>query len=160
MKYILLLVILYACQNSYNDNTIVDSELQQYIIMFEKDSGLKVESSVTFAAPHFFEGSQAAITLLSASTAYRSPIYVNTQIWPTLSKEQKILLLYHELVHSVIGLGHQDGYSDDCPLNLMNYAIASPDCATALLQRYRAELTTLVQLRQTKHDIYHTYLLK
>jgi len=134
----------------------VPEELRPYIAQFELETGLKFKSTISFQTDSsLFKPTEAAFALVRPSQPHSGAIMIRRSAWLKYTEEQRTLLVWHELAHSVIGLSHIDGkFVNGCASSLLNPIIPEPICAELELPRYKAELKELAKLRFTPKSFY------
>lgn len=132
-RFLILLTLASSC--GPNTPIIVDDALAPYVHKFEKDIDVRVSNvSVGFGPT---SGNVVGKCLLHGS--YRK-ITIKKDYWDSVSEVQKEQLMYHELGHCALGLGHEDGLlSNYCPASIM-YPFAFEYCYKNFPEYYKKEL--------------------
>jgi hypothetical protein len=124
----LIVLILTSCAPPNPPSpVVVDPVLQPYLTSFETDVGVSTDGiSVDFANtetnPNPLGETVGECILYSNNTKV---IQIDSGYWTTASAEQRKQLIYHELGHCAMGLGHTPGYiasggMNGCPISIMD----------------------------------------
>ena len=79
----------------------IDEEFSIYVFSFESYTGYDVDTKIEFGS---FIGSDKGTTAVSIKS--KNHIIVNKDQWKKLSYYQKYWVIYHELGHAKLNLGH------------------------------------------------------
>ena len=114
-----------------------DRELLPYVRQFEKESGTKVNYPVYFVRN--FDKPFVVGRCLYASYMFGRvglEVQIKKSTWLLMTEDERKVLIYHELGHCSLGLGHDERlYVDKCPISGMAPYIPNSFC----MARYGAE---------------------
>lgn len=124
----LSLLFLFSCAPPNPPNpVVVDPVLQPYLTSFSSDIGVSTDGiSVGFSDtennPNPLGETVGECTLYSNGAKV---IQIDSGYWVSASQEQRKQLVYHELGHCAMGLGHTPGYisggvMNNCPISIMD----------------------------------------
>jgi len=113
-------------------STPTDTTLKPYVTQFERIFNKTVNYPVYFKRFSEKENEETgAVILGQCHTVYGKPIRIELSKpgWFQLSPEQRKLLIFHEMGHCSLGLGHRNNkFPDHCPVYLMNPYMPSNRC--------------------------------
>ena len=95
MKYLIILLFGITTQAQ------IDEEFSIYVFSFESYTGYDVDTKIEFGS---FIGSDKGTTAVSIKG--KNHIIVNKDQWEKLSYYQKYWVIYHEIGHAKLNLGH------------------------------------------------------
>lgn len=120
--------VLSACGTS-----IVDDRLEPYVQMFIEESitqrvlvNINNLTVVFMSHERMIERSKNPNVIgLCSGRGHNNPVvYINEKYWDSASEEDRMVLMYHELGHCVLGREHNNAAKSGVRLSLMNeYAI-------------------------------------
>lgn len=95
----------------------VDPLLQEYIDSFERDYGVEIDFPVVF--------SKRDIGVVGTCTVWNKKykqVDIDPDFYDKYKDDHYVIhqLIYHELGHCELNLGHVEGYIDKCPVSIMN----------------------------------------
>lgn len=140
MKYLMLLVLLSGCATRDFVAVSKAPELTPYVTMFEETYGVR------FNGNYFFDDLDDGILGEGGYSPKRGKFFVvDFNEWHDLMESQKIILVFHELVHANWGhYKHTDGevlLNDRlCPSSIMNTYMESGVCFEQNQEYYLNEL--------------------
>lgn len=121
-------------------NTHVDSELVPYFDRFEKIIGVSTKGVngmfISLDAPK----------LGQCVNGYRKEVQIDPQVWMSADDDAKEQLVFHELGHCAMNMGHIPDYFTDgpmygCPVSIMSpYGFGDWYCYTQNKEYYYQEL--------------------
>ena len=125
---LLVLIILVSCgksdfvKNSTEDHDkdySIDSAFIEYVDSFKQDFNRDFKIKISFDDRE----SSIAGTCYTYTDGYRE-IKIDRDYWNSINSNAKEQLIYHELGHCILDLGHNDDYSVKagyyCPDSIMN----------------------------------------
>jgi hypothetical protein len=137
MKYtISLFVIIFSSCGSANG--FVDEKLQPYFNKFEQDIGIAPVGVVAF----FDDVKLPALATCTTSPFHLPEIRVDYIWWEGASEDSREQLIYHELGHCVLDLGHNPNLNEyGCPESIMYpYVFGKTSCYKHYKPYYYEEL--------------------
>jgi len=137
IKKLLPLIFLFlGCgPDMYNQETVIDSNLQKYVTKFEEEIGVKVSRvDVVFAD---LDNKTAGLCMHGV---IKSKIMIDIKYWNEIREAQREEILYHELGHCVLHLRHNtDTFANGCAKSIM-FPYAFEFCYIANRDYYVNEL--------------------
>lgn len=123
ISFILLLV---GCSN-FKVKNIIESDLQPYVTKFDNLLNTKTNSSIIFTT---LENPVVGRCYNYGTNSEYNIIHIDINYWNSSLEDSKEQLIFHELGHCVLGLGHDDTYIYDnvygyIPSSLMNSFVIS-----------------------------------
>jgi hypothetical protein len=112
----------------------IDKEFSPHVIEFQREFRQVVRMPINFG----IEEPQLAGVCLVMEDGFRQ-ILINKKTWGSLSHDQKEELIFHELGHCKLNLGHIEGQylKTGCPLSLMAPVLFSKHQALACYSRHK-----------------------
>lgn len=151
MKTLLLLILLAGCgqlpfkdviHNPHNKDPrkhrTTDPAFEEFVLEFEFEYEEEIgDIPINFAD---LEGNKAGVCY-TWSSGY-AEIEINKKMWPNLSYDRKLALIFHELGHCELGRGHRDDQhdSDNCPKSIMNWMLVRQNCMDKYINDYLLEM--------------------
>ncbi len=124
----------------------VDPALQPYFASFETDVGFSTDGiNAEFATNLENNPLGETVGECMIYTDGTRTIRIDSAYWAKIDNDSKTELMYHELGHCSMGLGHTPGYqANGCPVSIMNpYTFANPGCFGSDKSYYFQELDSL-----------------
>lgn len=135
MKLIKIAVLALALSSCGKKPVIVDAELLEYAMRFEQDMGVSTAGiNMVFGE---LEGSKVGLCSIKNGEV---KITVDKEYWATIAEPQRESLMYHELGHCAMGLGHDEAKNDNgCPRSIM-FPYLFVSCYNSFRDYYISEL--------------------
>ena len=123
MRYILLMALLTGCGSEVRDfqqNTLYkeprdprqldnESELWEFAERFAEELEVEVDTDMIIGFGPLPSPTVGLCTVWTSTKKRYKQITVDPEFWADAEDERKELLMYHELGHCVLDLGHSDG---------------------------------------------------
>lgn len=157
MKFILILLIIVGCgkldrksdekpirdDRVFSDrDTAFYSEVNQFLIHEDQYNGTRSDSGNI--PINFYEF--LAPKEIGRCTAYnitkQKEIFIDPHWWKKASKEDREILIFHELAHCALGREHSDGEFNGVALSIMNVKHINKDYYAKFRKEYIKELFT------------------
>jgi len=134
MKIINVLPLIFIASCAKTQVT-VDPEFKPYLEKFTTDVGGDTSDvSVVFEE---LSGDTVGLCITDGDDKH---IKIHPKHWAKVSHEEREELIYHELGHCVLGLGHKNDMLDYCPKSIMYPMTLSRDCYSNNRDYYYLEL--------------------
>lgn len=145
LAFVLSILMLSACGQPIAP-AVVDPKLAPYLASFETDIGASSAGiNAQFADTENVPGTLGEVVgeCVFSSDGSRT-IQVDTKYWASIDESQRIQLMYHELGHCALYMGHITTYqSDHCPTSIMfPYTFGDQPCFTENEAYYFQELSS------------------
>lgn len=135
MKLIKIVLFALALSSCGKKPIIVDPELLEYAVRFERDMGVSTDDiNMVFGK---LEGSKVGLCSIKNGVV---KITVDKEYWATIPELQREALMYHELGHCAMGLEHDEAKIENgCPRSVM-FPYLFVNCYNSFRDYYISEL--------------------
>jgi hypothetical protein len=110
---LLVLILLIAC-GKQGTKKVIDPAFLQDISAFERIYHMNIKSSVVFG-----KVDSRFVAVCNKYSDGSKKVIVDKIWWQGFSREQQQSLVFHELGHCELNLGHTEAFAGDCPVSLM-----------------------------------------
>jgi hypothetical protein len=138
MKYFLGLLLLTACAAPRPIQKFPRiKEVNPHVELFEEICDIKVNIPIYYGELPYPKAG------VCRSIGSYQEIILDISSWVVYSYLRRELVIFHELGHCTLGLGHNDKLlSDNCPSSLMNTELVPSNCYERHREYYIEELCT------------------
>ena len=110
---LLVLIFLVACGNKVAKK-VIDPAFLQDISTFQSIYHMNIKSSVVFGVVD-----SRFVAVCNKYSDGSRKVIVDKIWWQSFSREQQQSLIFHELGHCELNLGHTEALAGNCPVSLM-----------------------------------------